>query len=267
MPEEERPPGPSADPASGSVPATAGEDRRTGTQRLVAALRHPGRGQVVVGVLLALVGFAAVTQVRANRSDDTYAGLRQADLIEVLTGLDAGTSRAEQEIADLEAARDELRTSAGAQRAALRQARAEARALAVLAGTVPVTGRGIVITVEDPVGEVGVNQILNGVEELRDAGAEAIELNDRARVVAQTSFEDAPGGGILVDDEPLSPPYTIDVIGDPVTLSGALNIFGGFRDEIGFANGTVEVARTDDVQIASTVPDEPTRYAEPVPPQ
>ena len=61
----------------------------TGRQRLVDALTHlrRGRGQVIVAVLLAILGFGAVTQVNSNDHDATYAGYRQQDLIDVLNGL------------------------------------------------------------------------------------------------------------------------------------------------------------------------------------
>ena len=63
------------------MPEPAPDQTQTpsGRGRLVHALLHPGRRQVVVAVLLALVGFAGVTQVRSNEVDDTYAGLRQQD--------------------------------------------------------------------------------------------------------------------------------------------------------------------------------------------
>ena len=64
----------------------------------------------------------------------------------------------------------------------------------MLAGTVPATGPGIRITVEDPEGDLSLNHLLDGIEELRNAGVEAIEINDRVRVIAQTSFEDDPEG-------------------------------------------------------------------------
>ena len=79
----------------------------TGRQRLLAALKRPARAQVVVAILLAAVGFSAVTQVRANEVDNTYAGYREQDLIDVLNGLAGTTQRAESEIARLEATRDE----------------------------------------------------------------------------------------------------------------------------------------------------------------
>ena len=67
---------------------------------------------------------------------------------------------------------------------------------------------------QDPKGELSLNHLLDGVEELRNAGVEAIEINDRVRVIAQTSFEDV-SGGVRVDGVVLKPPYVIDAIGSP----------------------------------------------------
>ena len=52
----------------------------SGRQRLRDSLLKPGRPQVVVAVLLAIVGFALMTQVRANQQDATFQGLRDQDL-------------------------------------------------------------------------------------------------------------------------------------------------------------------------------------------
>ena len=89
----------------------------------------------------------------------------------------------------------------------------------MLAGTVPASGPGIRVTVNDPEGGLTLNHLLDGIEELRNAGVEAIEINDRVRVVAQTSFEDDPDG-VRVDGVLLKPPYVIDAIGDADTLAG-----------------------------------------------
>ena len=63
--------------------------------RLARAMRRPSRSQTIVAVLLALVGFAAVTQIRTTEEDSTYSGLRQQDLIDALNGL-AGTTQRTQ---------------------------------------------------------------------------------------------------------------------------------------------------------------------------
>ena len=101
------------------------------------------------------------------------------------------------------------------------------------------------------------------MEELRNAGVEAIEINDRVRVVAQTSFEDAPEG-IRVDGVALRAPYLIDAIGRPATLSTALDFDGGFIDDVKRDSGKVLVEQSEKIEITVTRKAPTPRYAEPV---
>jgi uncharacterized protein YlxW (UPF0749 family) len=215
----------------------------------------------VVAVLLAVLGAAAVTQVRIAGRDDDYAGLRQADLIQALNGLQAATRRTEQDISDLQATRDSLRDSNDKTAAALAQARQELVTLGILAGTTPAHGSGVRITVTVPDSHLSLNYLLDGIEELRDAGAEAMEINDKVRVVAQTSFE-AATGGIDVDGRVLKSPFTIDVIGDPDSLTTALKFPGGFVDDVSLDEGKVSIKQSQRIEVEVTrTPTEP-RYAE-----
>src|SRR4051794_32791717 len=161
--------------------STDAPPQATGRDRLRRAMLRPSRGQVVVAVLLALLGYAAVTQVRFTNVDDTYAGLREQDLIDVLTGLAGATQRAESEIARLERTRDDLRSSTGAREAALAQAQQQADTLAIMAGLVPVTGPGIKVTITETDGSVDVDTMVDMIQDLRTAGAESIEINDTVR--------------------------------------------------------------------------------------
>lgn len=236
----------------------------TPVSRLRDALLRPSRAQVVVGLLLGVLGFAAVTQVRLYNADDAYSGLRQSDLVQALNGLSAASARAQAEIDQLEATRAALKSSSLKRATALDQAESEIETLGILAGTLPAHGPGIVITVTDPQGRYSVNHLLDGVEELRDAGAEAMQINHEVRVVAQTSFEDADGG-IAVDGRLLTAPYTIDVIGDPDTLARALDFPGGFKDDVTLDGGTTAVRKVEDVHIDVTRAPGSTTYAAPVP--
>jgi uncharacterized protein YlxW (UPF0749 family) len=231
-------------PAAGSAP------REDGRSRLWRAFSRPTRGQVVVGILLALVGFAGVTQVRTNEVDNTYAGLREQDLIDILNGLAGTTQRAESEIQRLEAARDDLRSDTSARQAALDEARQRAQVLSVLAGTVPVRGPGVTITIKEVEGQVEVGPFIDMVQALRTAGAEAMQVNGEVRVVAQTSFDDATGG-LLVDGRLLEAPFTVDVIGPPDALVAALRFPDGPQDQFQEDDGaelTFEEQATVDVK-------------------
>lgn len=206
------------------------EPHEDGRSRLWRAFARPTRTQVVVAVLLALVGFAAVTQVRTNQVDDTYAGLREQDLIDILDSLAGTTQRAQTEIQRLEERRDELQSDTSARQAALDEARQRAQVLGILAGTVPVRGPGVRISIEEDQGQVEVGPFIDMVQALRSAGAEAMQINHEVRVVAQTSFEDGTGG-LLVDGRLLEPPYAIDVIGPPDALAAALRFPSGPQDQ------------------------------------
>ena len=244
-------------------PARPDVDEPSARARLWQAIRRPSRGQLVAAVLLAALAFAAVTQVRLTGGNDRYAGMRQSDLVQVLNGLSAASRRAEADLNRLEAARASLSSRSQRRTAALAQARAELTSLGILAGTIPAQGPGVRVTVTmDPGKQLKVTDLLDGVEELRDAGAEAMEVNGKVRVVAQTSFEQVDRG-ILVDGELVRPPYTLQVIGAPDTLARALNFPGGFEDGVRYDGGHVQVTRAPQVRITRTRPPVAPTYAHP----
>jgi uncharacterized protein YlxW (UPF0749 family) len=259
---EAPPPDDDRAPTPDPPPDAAPDDGRS---RLLATLRRPGsRGQLTAAALLALLGFAAVTQVQANGKDDLYVGARQGDLIQYINNLSLASRRAETEIARLQQTRDALQSDTRSRRTAVERAQQQANTLGILAGTLPAVGPGVRVTVTDTKGAVGSNQLLEGLEELRDAGAEAIELNDKVRVVAQTSLKDT-SGGVVVDGRLLKSPYTIDAIGDAHTLARALDFSGGFTDEVErpTVDGKVAVLELNKVEISAlTVPTAP-KYALP----
>jgi uncharacterized protein YlxW (UPF0749 family) len=240
-----------------------------GRDRLVASLKRPrSRGQVTAAVLLAVVGFASVVQVQAQERNDDYEGMREEDLVQLLNSLSSASQRAENEIAELEQTRSSLRSDTDSRQAVLEQTRERATVLGILAGTLPAVGQGIVVTVKDPRGNVGIDQMLNGLEELRNAGAEAIEINDTVRVVASTALEDGDRG-IAVDGVQLRPPYTLEVIGAPNTMAAALNIYGGFVADVEDPRigGSVTVEESPDVEIATLAEVPEPEYAEPAEPE
>ena len=206
-------------------------DARTPRQRLADSLRHPSRAQLVVGLLLAALGFAGVTQVRSTELDNTYANYREQDLVDVLNTLTGASQRAQSEIARLETTRADLLTASKRRKAALKQAERAAETLAILAGQVPVSGQGIRITVTETEGVVDVDSLLDTITELRTSFAEAMEFNDEVRIVAQSSFADGVGG-VLVDGRLLTSPYVIEVIGDPLDLQSALVFPQGPIDQL-----------------------------------
>ena len=248
-------PEPTPEHQAGSEAAeTAQPERRAGPDATAARTRPslvPSRRQAVVAVLLAVLGFAFVVQVRDTNANDTYAGLREGELIEVLDGLTGTAERARREVDRLESRRDELRDENQARSAALDEAEQRVRTLNIIAGLVPVTGPGLRVTITESTGRVAVGSLLDTVQELRTAGAEAMEFNDTVRLGADSSFENAVGG-IELDGQLLEPPYVLDVIGDPHILRTALSFSTGPIETLeGLAGATVTVEELESVEIKS----------------
>jgi len=230
-----------------STPPPAGGSRWQRIRRLLLA--RPTPSHVLIGVLLALLGFALVVQVRADETDN-LAALREQDLVGLLDEVSERGQRLAAEVSELEATRREL--AAGTDATALREARDRAQAMAILAGTVPATGPGIEMTILDPQRSVTAARLLDAVEELRGAGAEAIQVGG-VRVVAATAFADSPDG-VTVDGTPLHPPYHLVVIGDPAALTSSLQIPGGVSETLRQEGADPILASRDRVVINAVRP-------------
>lgn len=234
-------------------------------RRLKAGFK-PSRGQAIVAVVLALVACTAVVQVRVNRADDGYQNARREDLIAILDGLNQNNRRLESEITELEERKNTLSSSADKAQTAREQAEQQVRTLSILAGTLPAQGPGVRITLNDPDGKMTSGNLLDAIEELRDAGAEAIQINGSVRVVASTDLtDDAPG--VRVDGEKLVSPYVIEAIGESHNLAEAANFPGGLVSEVTGPQigGTAEVTELRQLTISALHAPEEHRYARPAP--
>ena len=238
------------------------------------------RVDVAVAVLLGALGFAAVVQVRSTQEDGPLAAARQEDLVQILDELANRNDRLRAEVSALNQAQAELSSGGDQSAAALAEARRRSQLLGILAGTVEARGPGLLLTITDPEERIGPEVLLDALEELRAAGAEAVQLEgpvdlsvepsraavgEAVRVVASTALVEGEEGGVTVDGVPLYPPYRFVVIGDPVTLASAVGIPGGVVDNVEARGGTALVEQRDDVRVTALRALEPPRYASPAP--
>lgn len=257
---------PGSDPAGGQGAGRrvdAAPPARRARRRLARAmLPKATRGQLIAGFMCAVLGFALVAQVRQTQQEG-ISTLRESDLVRILTGLTEQSARLDAEARRLEGVREELTTGSDTSAAAEEAARQRLEVLGVLTGTSPAEGPGIELVIEDPDGAVTAAILLDTLQELRDAGAEAVQLED-VRIVASSSFVDA-ADGVSVDGHLVSPPYRYRAIGDPQTLSAALDIPGGVLEVLRQegASGTVILPETVTVDAVRTTPQP--QYARPAP--
>ncbi|MDT0389012.1 DUF881 domain-containing protein [Streptomyces dubilierae] len=231
-------------------PEAESEQRLTGRQRLVQGLWPPRvtRAQLIVALLLFGLGFGLAVQVASNSDGDSaLRGARQEDLVRILDELDDRTQRLEDEKQGLEKQRDELENSSDQAEEARKQTIEKERQLGILAGTVAAQGPGITMTIEDTKGTVEADMLLDAIQELRAAGAEAIQVNG-VRVVAGTYLADS-GKGVSVDGNKINAPYRFKVIGKPQDLEPALNIPGGVVQTLEKEQATVIVERSTKIVV------------------
>ncbi|MCF3137237.1 DUF881 domain-containing protein [Streptomyces olivochromogenes] len=258
LPDEVPAVGPEAGPEADEKPEAA----LTGRQRLVKGLWPPRvtRAQLIVALLLFGLGFGLAVQVASNSdSDSALRGARQEDLVRILDELDDRTQRLEDEKQGLEKQRDELRNSSNQAAEARKQTVEKEKQLGVLAGTVAAQGPGITITIDDTKGTVQADMLLDAIQELRAAGAEAIQVND-VRVVAGTYLTDSDKS-VSVDGNKINAPYRFKVIGKPQDLEPALNIPGGVVQTLEKEQATVTVERSDKIVVDALRPAKQPDYA------
>lgn len=265
------PPGPAAASGAGSAQGavSGGADGAGGgeTQSAGVARLRPRGGTVTIAVLLALLGFSLVVQVKSNSADSSFSTARQEDLVRILSDLEAQEERLRQEIAELEESQRQLTSGVQGRRAALEEATRQADELGILAGTLPATGPGLDVRFVAGSKPLRASTILDAVQELRGAGAEAMQITGAngvsVRIIASTAFLDADDG-ISAGGKRLTGPYTITVIGDPNTMRTALNIPGGVVASVRGDGGNVTIEERAVVDVSALAAPVGLRHARPV---
>jgi uncharacterized protein YlxW (UPF0749 family) len=208
--------------------AAAAESRQG--SGLPPATSHQGPMLVIFAVL---IGAVLATSALALRAPTTSASQIKSALV---GRIEASRAHADSQTRLIAGLRSEINK---AQEAALSQQSqsglaADLSRLELVTGSVPVTGPGLVLTLDDAPAQANANVdprlatapdqgkviardlqiIVNG---LWQAGAEAISVNGH-RLTARAAIRFA-GEAILVDYRPLVRPYVITAIGDPGSLS------------------------------------------------
>ncbi len=252
-------------PAPGDGPA---EPMTRGFARLGRSIASPRltAAGALIAVLVGLLGFALIAQVQANSNSTTLSTDRPEDLVRILSDLDARKDRLSIDISNLEDTKRQLESGAQGREAAIADAARRADELGILAGTIGAQGPGLDIALSAGTDNIGAADVLDMVEELRGAGAEAMQISGSdgtaVRIVASTYFADTDSG-VVVDGQSLPGTLTLLAIGDPQTMQTALSIPGGAIDTTKSHGGNVQVETEATVHVTALHPATDLKYAQP----
>lgn len=122
----------------------------------------------------------------------------------------------------------------------------------LLVGKTDVYGEGVVVTFNDGANKVVASDLIDLVNELRYAGAEAISINE-IRVITTTDIIDMgdyENSYIMINTKRTQGPYVVKAIGNKENLSSILNLKGsGFIDRAITAQKNVSSKMVNKVEI------------------
>lgn len=120
----------------------------------------------------------------------------------------------------------------------------------LILGTTDVVGEGVVITLTDTEDHpIKASDLIDLLNELRYAGAEAISIND-VRIINTTDIVEVGNTLIMVGGQRLSSPYVVKAIGNQAYLSSILSLKNsGFIDKYNNSGKTVTLVASKKVEI------------------
>lgn len=120
----------------------------------------------------------------------------------------------------------------------------------LISGTTDVTGEGVVITLTDKPGNpIEATDLVELINELRFAGAEAISINE-VRIINMTDLADIDSYIIVKPSQRLVSPYVVKAIGNQTYLTSTLCLKNsGFVDRYNNSGKSVSLEKQRNIKI------------------
>lgn len=169
----------------------------------------------------------------------------------------------EQQLQSIQKKVADLEKQMAARESAVKQTLEELEKMRLLSGLTPVSGPGVIVTLNDSknasrvadvnnyiVHEQDVRRVVN---ELLAAGAEAISINGQ-RLVSHSSIR-CVGPTIIVNGVKSTIPFEVRAIGDPDVLVSALNMPGGVVEMLKAWTIEVDISKQNNLELPAYIGD------------
>lgn len=193
------------------------------------------RAYVWIGLFSIILGVIISFQVKVVQNkllNGALPSLKSKELIIELENVTKKNQLLEEEIKVLEEELTEIKSSVSKENALIDSLNRQVEQYKKFAGMTKVSGPGVTISIDNSKDEFSAsandqnilyeyNLILNLINELNAAGAEAISINDQRLV--NTSEIRTAGETLMVNKTPLYAPINIKAIGNAKTLNASIN--------------------------------------------
>ncbi len=214
---------------------------------------------ITLGVMCLLLTVALCVQIRTMNSANSTVSQTLADN-ELRDQVLRMKDRYDEALRNLENAQKELeqvRVEATQNDATAETKEQELKENNMLLGTTDVVGDGVEVVLQDAAEQnssiglsyqlIHYSDIQRVVNELKNAGAEAIEINGQ-RIVPTSSIT-CEGNIIKINGERVGSPFVIRAIGSQSLLYGGLSRVGSILDAISEAGNTATITKVDNITI------------------
>lgn len=222
------------------------------------------KNKQIISIVLGLMCFALTLgiciQIKTVRRSNSIAGENNGENNELRSEVLRYKEKYDNKYRELEEAEKKLekeRQSSTENNSELEQKEEEIKRGNKMIGMTEVTGAGVIITLNDSqkdtstalnISDLLVHDadVLSVINELKNAGAEAISINDQ-RLVPTSSI--VCGGNIIeINGEKVGAPFVIKAIGLPEQLA-ALSRPGGYLETLKAATVGVELKKSNNITI------------------
>jgi uncharacterized protein YlxW (UPF0749 family) len=198
-----------------------------------------------------LFGYAIMGQFKAASERAALETLSVGELSALYGELASELGQTRLSYFELKTRLSELERQSKSQAEITEELKKEIEQLAGATGMRAVYGPGVRVTITYAKNSLSVSWLIDLINELRAAQAEALAINGK-RLVATSAFDET-GGRLTLDGEELASPLVIDAIGDPETLKSALTMSGGIIEALSSLEGVaVSVDTVDEVTLPAS---------------
>jgi len=218
------------------------------------------RSRLSVAAVALLLGILVIGQLRGQAGVPGLSALTATELTQLVANLTTGNDQLRSEIGELQRQESDLITAKQRGETTVDDLTEDLERIRAWSGITAVSGQGVVVSVQGPIGGDGVEDVLN---ELRNAGAEALAVGG-VRVVGGVVVAGTPGE-LSVENESLGDAFEIRAIGSPQILTGTLTRTGGVIAQVATAypNARLTVTPIESMTLPASERTSPPTYARP----